>query len=171
MNKKATSDYDVFDPARDLKLERVVDVPPELVWKAWTTPEHLVHWFCPKPWQTTECVIDLRPGGIFYTVMESPEGERYPGAGCYLEIVENRRLVWTNSLEPGFRPAAPDPDASFHLAFTAIIDMEPAGDGRTKYTARALHLDPKDCKAHADMGFEHGWGTVLDQLVEYMKAL
>ena len=49
--------------------------PRELVWKAWTMPEHLKKWFTPAPWQTVECEIDLRPGGIFRTVMRSPEGQ------------------------------------------------------------------------------------------------
>ena len=50
-------------PGLDLILERVVDVPRELVWRAWTTPEHLMKWFTPVPWKTIACEIDLRPGG------------------------------------------------------------------------------------------------------------
>jgi hypothetical protein len=63
------------DPLLDLVFERIVDVPQELVWAAWTTPEHLTHWFTPVPWKTVDCKIDLRPGGIFRTVMRSPEGK------------------------------------------------------------------------------------------------
>ena len=54
-----------IDPKLDLVLERVVDVPPELVWRAWTEPKHLMPWFTPAPWKTVDCEIDLRPGGIF----------------------------------------------------------------------------------------------------------
>lgn len=64
------------DPKLDLVLERVVDVPRELVWKARTTPEHLKKWFTPAPWTTVDCEIDLRPGGIFRTVMRSPAPHR-----------------------------------------------------------------------------------------------
>ena len=56
------------DPDLDLVLERVIDVPADLVWKVWTTPEHLVHWFVPKPWTVTACEMDLRPGGVFRPV-------------------------------------------------------------------------------------------------------
>lgn len=77
------------DPELDLLLERSVDVPPSLIWVAWTTPEHLKKWFTPAPWQTIDCEIDLRPGGAFRTVMRSPEGQEFPNVGCYLEIVEN----------------------------------------------------------------------------------
>jgi uncharacterized protein YndB with AHSA1/START domain len=45
------------DPKADLVLVRVVDVPPELVWKAWTTREHLKKWFTPSPWKTVDCEI------------------------------------------------------------------------------------------------------------------
>ena len=92
------------DPRLDLQFERIVEVPRELIWRAWTTPELLKQWFTPAPWKTVDCEIDLRLGGIFRTVMRSPEGQEIPGEGCYLEIVENEKLVWTNALAPGFRP-------------------------------------------------------------------
>ncbi|MBD0321275.1 MAG: SRPBCC domain-containing protein, partial [Gemmatimonadetes bacterium] len=92
------------DPKLDLVLERVVDVPPEAVWAAWTRPEQVVKWFTPAPWQTVHCEIDLRPGGIFRTTMRSPEGEEFSSDGCIVEVVENRRFSWTDGLAPGFRP-------------------------------------------------------------------
>ena len=150
-----------FDPKLDLKLERIVDVPRELVWKAWTTPEHLRHWFCPRPWTTTECEIDLRPGGMFRSVMRSPEGQEFPNVGCYLEVVPNERLIWTDALLPGYRPA-PEP------FMTAVLTLEPSGKG-TRYVATAIHRDEAGRKKHEEMGFQEGWGTVVDQLVEYIK--
>src|SRR5713226_713595 len=92
------------DTKLDLLLERIVEVPRELVWRAWTTPELVKKWFTPAPWTTVDCEINLRPGGIFRTVMRSPEGQTFPNVGCYLEIVENERLIWTNALAPGYRP-------------------------------------------------------------------
>jgi uncharacterized protein YndB with AHSA1/START domain len=155
-----------FNPKLDLILERVVDVPPELVWKAWTDPEYVKQWFTPAPWTTSDCEIDLRPGGIYRAVMHSPEGEDFPVTACILEVVENRRLIWTVLLEAGYRPAAPvSPD---HPRFTAIISMEPHGSG-TKYTAHLMHVDEQTREAHGTMGFEQGWGTALDQLVAVMK--
>ena len=154
------------DPKLDLVLERVVEVPPELVWAAWTQPEHLKAWFTPAPWRTTHCEIDLRPGGIFRTIMEGPAGERFDGTGCYLEVVPNRRLAWTSVLLPNWRPAPPGGE----LPFTGIIELEPAGDGGTRYTATALHPDAEGCARHAGMGFHEGWGKALDQLVAHMRG-
>lgn len=156
------------DPRLDLVLERVVEVPPELVWKAWTEPEHLKRWFTPLPWTTVECEIDLRPGGIFRTVMRSPEGQDHPNIGCYLEVVPNRRLVWTDALEADFRPSREGAHLPFR--FTACIELEPHGKG-TKYRATALHRDADARRQHAEMGFEPGWGKALEQLVEHMKSV
>lgn len=151
------------NPELDLVLERVVDVPPQKVWKAWTDPEHLVRWFTPKPWETVACEIDLRPGGIFSTTMRSPEGETMPtSAGCYLEVVENRKLVWTDALGPGYRPNG-------EAFMTALILLEPEGSG-ARYTAIAMHADPATKQKHEEMGFLDGWGTALDQLVEVAKG-
>ena len=155
-----------IDPKLDLVLERVVDVPREMVWRAWTTPEQLKKWFTPDPWRTVECTVDLRPGGAFHFVMRSPEGKDFPNTGCFLEIVENEKLVWTNVLAPGFRPA----DSAFiDLPFTAIIALEPHGAG-TKYTAMALHRDQDGRGKHEQMGFQDGWGKALDQLVAVIKG-
>ena len=151
------------DPDLDLVLEREVDVPPQLVWAAWTEPEQVKRWFAPAPYTTIECEIDLRPGGRFRTVMRSPEGEEFGGDGCYLEVVENRRLVWTSVLGPEFRPSVTE-----DLAFTAIISLEPTSAG-TRYTAVAMHGDAAGSTRHAEMGFHEGWGAALDQLVALVK--
>lgn len=162
-----------IDERLDLLLERTLDVPPDMVWMAWTRPEHLMKWFCPRPWQTVECEIDLRPGGIFRTVMMSPEGQRLPhNIGCYLEVVENRRLVWTDALAPGYRPKGePEEGCGLGVFMTAAILIEPHGKGGTKYRAIALHHDEAGAKKHAEMGFHEGWGTCADQLVEHIKSL
>ena len=160
------------DPRLDLVLERIVDVPRELVWRAWTEPEHLKKWFTPAPWQTVDCEIDLRPGGLFRTVMRSPEGQEFPNVGCYLEVVRNERLTWTNTLEAGFRPSreGSDPATCGGLIFTAVIALEKQGK-RTRYTALVLHKDEDSRKKHDDMGFHDGWGTALEQLVAHAKTM
>ena len=130
--------------------------------RAWTQPEHLVKWFAPAPWSITECEVDLRPGGMLRFVMRSPEGQEFPNVGCYLEIVPNERLVWTDALLPGYRP-------STEPFFTVVLTLEPRGNG-TLYTALAMHPDEEVRKKHEEMGFHQGWGQVLDQLVAYIKT-
>lgn len=152
-----------IDPELDLVLERVIDVPPERVWAAWTKPELLKQWFCPKPWRVTDCEIDLRPGGAFKTVMCGPDGTEIPSAGCYLEVVTHERLVWTDALAPGYRPAA-------EPFMTGALLLEPRGSG-TRYVAMAIHRDRATRDRHEAMGFHEGWGTALDQLVALAKSL
>jgi uncharacterized protein YndB with AHSA1/START domain len=160
------------DPQLDLRFERIVALPPDRVWAAWTTPDYLKHWFTPVPWQTVDCEIDLRPGGLFRTVMRSPEGQEFPNVGCYLEIIPNQKLVWTSALGAGYRPqptVAAD-SASVNFAFTATIALAPHETG-TRYVAQVIHGDADSCQTHRDMGFEQGWGIALDQLVAYMQAI
>ncbi len=153
----------------DLVLKRVVDVSPEMLFKAWTTPKHLMPWFCPKPYRTVGCEIDLRPGGQFFVQMEDPKGNKLPAApGCYLEIVPNRKLVWTSALGPDYRPLDA---AAAPWFFTAVISFEPQADGGCRYTAVARHSNPAHAAAHEKMGFSQGWGKVLEQLVEYVKTV
>ena len=152
-----------IDPALDLVLERDLDVPQALVWKLWTEPEHVKRWFAPAPWTISECDIDLRPGGQFYTVMQSPEGQSFPNMGCYLEIVPNEKLVFTDALAPGYRP-------SEQPFFTAILTLEPTATG-TQYTAVAKHKDGAGRQQHEEMGFHEGWGQVLEQLVTLAKSM
>ena len=153
---------------RDLVLERIVDVSPERVFKAWTTPEHLMPWFCPKPSRTIECEIALQPGGKLFVQMVDPDANKLPAEpGCYLEIVPNRKIVWTSALGPGYRPLDQG-DAPW--TFTAMLTFEPHGEGGCKYTARALHSSRAHAQSHEQMGFSQGWGKVLEQLVEYVKT-
>jgi uncharacterized protein YndB with AHSA1/START domain len=162
-----------FDAKLDLTFQRVVDVPKEHIWRAWTQPALLMPWFCPLPWKTIEAEIDLRPGGIFRTAMQSPEGQIFPNLGCYLEVIPNQKLVWTNALLPGFRPSASSPtcgDAQADFKFTAMIELADHAGG-TRYTATVVHADEAGCSQHAAMGFEGGWGTALDQLVAMVKAM
>ncbi|PWC47192.1 SRPBCC family protein [Azospirillum sp. TSA6c] len=152
-----------FNPQLDLELKREVAVPPRLVWRAWTEPELLMKWFTPAPWRTTACEIDLRPGGKFRTVMEGPNGERNDSTGCFLAVERERRLVFTDALGPGFRPTG----GGF---MTASVTIEPAAGG-TLYTAVAFHKDEAAKTQHEEMGFHHGWGAALDQLVALVKGL
>ncbi len=154
------------DPTRDLVLEREIAVSVDLVWKAWTIPEHMLQWFTPKPWKTVECSVDLRPGGRCVTVMESPEGERFPNTGCYLVVEPNRRLVFTSALGEGFRPLEQD---AAGFPFVGDIRLERTATG-TRYTAVAIHATAADAAKHQAMGFHEGWGKALDQLVEWAST-
>ena len=154
----------------DLVLERILDAPRELVWRAWTDPEHMKRWWAPRPYQTPEVEVELKPGGKFYTRMTGPDGFDFRGTGCVLEVVEGEKIAWTSALGPGFRPVEIVEDCG-GFPFTAIVTLEDNGDGRTRYKAVALHRNEADRETHAKMGFQEGWGTCADQLGEVAKEL
>ena len=156
----------------DLVLERILNAPRELVWEAWTNPEHLKRWFAPQPYEISEVEMDLKPGGIFRIRMVGPDGfdTGHGNAGCVLEVVEGERLVWTSALGPGYRPAEMG-EGCESFPMTAIVTFEDTSDGKTRYTATALHRNEADRDIHEKMGFHEGWGTCADQLAEVAKGL
>lgn len=156
----------------DLVLERTLDAPRDLVWKAYTDPNHLKQWFAPKPYEISECELDLRPGGIFRIRMVGPDGfdTGHGNAGCVLEVVDNEKLVWTSALGPEYRPAEMG-EGCESFPMTAIVTFADAGGGKTRYKAVALHRNAGDREMHANMGFQEGWGTVAGQLEEFARRL
>lgn len=140
---------------RELVVSRVMAAPPARVYQAWTT--RLCDWWGPHGMTTPFCEMDLRPGGVFRTVMRAPDGTEYPTEGVFLEVVANERIVFTDAFGAGW---VPSPD----LFFTAITTFEPRADGGTNYTARALHWTAASCTRHERMGFHHGWGESIDRL-------
>ncbi|MGK4008946.1 SRPBCC family protein [Sorangium sp. So ce1036] len=147
---------------RELVLTRIIDAPPEKVFRAWTDPELLKQWFAPRPFTTPVAELDVRPGGANLIVMRDPQGNEYPNRGIYLEVVENERLVFTDAYTRAWEPSGKP-------FMTVILTFEDQG-GKTKYTARARHWTVADREAHEKMGFHEGWGQCADQLEALLKA-
>ena len=150
----------------DLAISRLIKAPPAAVWRAWAEAEHFDKWWIPHPMECRSIKHDLRPGGGFETLMrEARASEWQPHLeGCFLEIVPEQRLVFTTQLAEGWRPIEP------WLALTAVMSFTPE-DGCTRYSARVMHKSPEDAAKHAEMGFEEGWGTVIEQLGSLAPSL
>ena len=149
----------------ELTISRFIKAPPALVWKAWSTPEHLAKWWIPDPIECQVIKLDLRPGGGFETRMREGDGAFQPHVeGCFLDILPEARLVFTTVLTEGWQPAEP------WLALTAIITFAAEGSG-TRYAARVLHKNAADSRKHDDMGFHDGWGTAIGQLAAFVEPL
>ena len=158
-----------LDPTRDLVLDRTLSAPPALVWRCWTEPELIVKWFCPKPWFVSEAIVDLRPGGRFFTMMNSPEGDKVPNEGSFLEVVPHRKLVFTDMFGADYAPVA-TVESGAGLSFAAILTFEPQGTG-TRYRAVARHRNADQAETHKAMGFYEGWGVCADQLEDLARTL
>jgi uncharacterized protein YndB with AHSA1/START domain len=158
-----------LDPSRDLVLDRLLAAPPALVWRCWTEPELICKWFCPKPWFVSQAVVDLRPGGRFFTLMNGPDGEVVPNEGSFLEVVPLQKLVFTDVFGADYTPVDV-PESGAGLSFAAILTFAAEGTG-TRYRAVARHRNSADAQMHETMGFQAGWGAAATQLEELAQGL
>jgi uncharacterized protein YndB with AHSA1/START domain len=148
---------------RTLSIQRVIHAPPGLVFRAWTEPELLKQWFTPRPWTTSEVVLDVRPGGSNRIVMRNPEGEEFPNTGVYLLIDPGKRVVFTDAYTSAWQP-------SEKPMMTVDIRFIPIPEG-TLYTAEVSHWSSADREAHEQMGFYEGWGICAAQLAELLEGM
>ncbi|PCE21875.1 polyketide cyclase [Paraburkholderia acidicola] len=148
----------------DLVISRVLRAPRTALWRAWTEPDLLKEWWCPRPWTTEVLAFDLRSGGAFHTYMRGPDGGTSDNPGCFLEIVPQARLVFTSMLTAQWRPNTP------WLGFTGIITMADEGEG-SRYEARVMHPDNATRERHEALGFFDGWNTCITQLDDFASTL
>ncbi|RYX93335.1 MAG: polyketide cyclase [Comamonadaceae bacterium] len=154
-----------LDKSLDLEISRLIKAPRALVWKAWSDPDHLKQWWCPKPWTTDVMAFDFRAGGAFHTFLKGPDGGSSDNPGSFLEIVPQERIVFTTLMLEGFRPAA-EP----WMPITGIFTLKEEAGG-TRYTATCMHKDTATKDSHEKMGFYEGWGTCITQLEAYSMGL
>jgi uncharacterized protein YndB with AHSA1/START domain len=153
---------------KDLTIERIFDASPELVWKAWTEPEHVMRWWGPKDFTSPTCTVDLRVGGKYLFCMQSPEGQRFWSTGTYQEIVPQQRLVYTDSFSDSEGNIVPATyygmSEDFPLQQLVIITLEAHGD-KTKMT-----LTHRDFPMGYDAEMaEQGWNESLDKLATSLR--
>lgn len=147
------------NPDLDLTISRIIKAPRSVVWGAWTDPASFEQWWVPAPASCRVLEMDLRPGGSFLTQISEDGGEFMPHmSGCFLAVDDLERIVFTNSLVGGWRPA----EEPFMTAIIMLKD-HPAG---TEYFAHVMHKNSADRNMHEEMGFDDGWGTVTKQLAE-----
>lgn len=145
--------------SRDLVITRVLDAPRNAIWRAWSEPEWLKMWWCPKPGTTEVIALDLQPGGGFHTLIQGPGDSRSENSGCFLEVIPHSRIVFTSMLTAGWRPVMPA------LAFTTLISLSDYALGSC-YTVQVIHQDEITREQHEKSGFFVGWNTVISQLEE-----
>ena len=129
-----------------------------------TEPELTEAVACPAPWTTPVAELDVRPGGSNLIVMRMPDGMQMPNRGVYLEVVPNRKLVFTDAYLSASEPS-PNP------FMTVILTFEDAGPGQTRYTATVRHFTVEGRQRHEQMGFHTGWGQCADQPAALAKRI
>lgn len=143
---------------RTLTLERVFNAPIQLVWDAWTQPEHIAQWWGPKGMQTKVIEHDFKVGGKWKYVMDMPGKGEFITEGEYVEITEPVKIVTTADFKPMTE------GVELHVL------LEEKGD-KTKFTFKVVHPTEEYCKQQEQMGFYNGWGSTFDRLGEFVNAL
>jgi len=146
---------------REIVLTRVFDAPRELVYRAWTDPEHIQRWFGPKDFTCTTHAIDLRVGGTWRFDMLAPDGKRYPNRMTFLQMKAPELLVFDHGGDSDDDPQT----------FRVTITFDSQSNGKTVVTMRQLH--PTKAQREAKIGFgavEIG-NTTLDKLDAHLRSL
>jgi len=127
LDEQVTAHIDTSDE-RAIALTRVYDAPRELVWRAWTDPEHVAQWWGPTGFTTTTKQFDVRPGGQWRFVMHGPDGTDYPNLITYLEVKEPELIRYKHGGEADCEP----------VNFEVAVRLEKAGaDGeKTRLSIR-----------------------------------
>jgi uncharacterized protein YndB with AHSA1/START domain len=129
---------------------------------AGTDPALFERWWIPEPALCRVVAMDLQPGGAFVTQISANGGDFAPHlSACFLAVDAEERIVFTNALVGGWRPA----EQPF---MTAIISLRDHADG-TEYAAHVMHKSQTDRDTHEELGFFDGWGTVMGQLAKLVE--
>jgi uncharacterized protein YndB with AHSA1/START domain len=150
-----------MNPELDLGFDRVIHAPRSVVWDAWADPTTLASWWLPAPVIGRVDRLDLVAGGAFLTSM-SEDGVSFVRHmdACVLAVDTWERIVFTNAIDSGWRPAAPQP-----VAMTAEILLGDHPEG-TSYQVIVRHRDAASRARHEQLGFFEGWGAVAQQLAD-----
>lgn len=138
-------------------ITRVFDAPRALVWRAWTEPEMLAQWFGPRGFTSSVPELDLRVGGKLRIVMHGPDGNDYPAACEFREIVASERLVFVNN--------AVDKDGKVLLEGLTTVTFAEQG-GKTTMTLHTHAVGRVPAAKQMLAGMEAGWTQSIDKLGE-----
>jgi uncharacterized protein YndB with AHSA1/START domain len=154
----ATSDASTAD--REIMIERTVNAPRELVWRAWTEADQIKAWWGPNGFTTTIHEMDVTVGGVWRFMMHGPDGTDYPNKVVYREIVKPERLVYDHT---------DDRDPPSHQFQTTVTF---AAQGRkTMVTLRALFANAEARAASVKFGAIEGGAQTLARLDQHVATM
>lgn len=153
---------------REIVITRVFAAPRELVWKAWTDPEHMKRWWGPKDYTCPACKIDLRIGGKYLFCMRGSDGQDIWSTGVYRELVAPERIVCTDSFSDEKGNIVPathygmGDDIPLEMLVTVTLVEH---GGKTTMTLRHAGLPAGTMSEMADAGWNESFDKLAAQLV------
>lgn len=145
---------------REIVITRLIDAPRNLVFRMWTDPNHVAHWWGPKGCTITIHEMNVAPGGVWRYTMHIPDGSNFNDRVDFIEVVEPERLVYSHGS---------DDDESFTPFHSTISFAEE--EGKTRLTLRLLAVSAEECAKLREMGAIEGGNSTLDCLEEYLATL
>jgi uncharacterized protein YndB with AHSA1/START domain len=147
------TDTQVTAGDRELTITRTFDAPRELVFSAWTKPEHLTRWFGPNNFTVTVPEMDFRAGGKFRFCMRGPDIEHWV-SGVYREIVPPQRIVWAGTMEHD------------HNEITTTVTFADLGGKTRVIVHQSYSIDSESSR-----GAQQGWTETLERLAAHLAAV
>jgi uncharacterized protein YndB with AHSA1/START domain len=161
----AKNSVDTEPTARELVITRIFDAPRNIVFKAWSEPEHLMRWWGPHGFTCPVCEMDFRVGGRWRFCMRSPEGNEEWQQGVYREIVEPERIVFSYAFEAVAGASGLSGWTPGHQTTVTVTFAVHEGN-KTKLT---VHQTNFDIVAVRD-DHVRGWNEALDHLADYVVS-
>ncbi|AYV56642.1 SRPBCC family protein [Leptospira kmetyi] len=143
---------------REIRATRVFDAPRDLVFRMWTEPEHIIHWWGPNGFTNTFEQFDLKPGGVWRFIMHGPDGTDYPNLIVFLEVVRPEKLVYRHGSELEDHPG------DFHVT---VLFSEQNGKTTLEMTMLFQTVEQRNDTVEK-YGAVEGLKQTMDRLVAYI---
>jgi len=159
----------------DFVISRTFDAPRDLVWKCFTDPERMKHWWGPKGFKVIASKMDLRPGGTYHYGLQAPNGQAMWGKFVYREIIPPERLVLITSFsdEKGGTTRHPG-HASWPLEMRSTFTFEDVPGGKTKFTVQWAPHNATEAEVQTfdsnRNSMTQGWSGTFEQLEAYLAT-
>jgi uncharacterized protein YndB with AHSA1/START domain len=151
---------------REFTVERTLNAPPELVFRAWTDAAEL-EWFRSGTETDRQPIeVDLRVGGAFRVHMVVDEDLEYVTGGVYREIVPNERLVFVWGAVGGWPDLSGDGINSSPVVTLTFAGIAGGQTAMTLHSAIPADLPDEAALAWMQSGMYDGWSVTIDRLVE-----
>jgi uncharacterized protein YndB with AHSA1/START domain len=159
----------------DFVITRVFEAPRALVWKAFTDPEHMQHWWGPKGSTIVASKMDLRVGGTYLGAMRDPSGRVMWAKFVYREVMPPERLVWEHSFSDENGGLTRHPlSPTWPLTLLTTVTFEEHSPSQTALELRwaPLNATPEEQATFdaAHGGMTQGWGGSFEQLAAYLAT-
>lgn len=141
---------------RTITIKKTFNAPIELVWEAWTRPEHIAKWWSPKGMETKIIEHSFKIGGKWKYSMPMPDGKEFIAEGEYTDIVHLEKIISSANFKP-------------MTEGVEIQSLFKKNGDKTDFTFNVIHPTEEYKIQQEKMGIMNGWGSVFNRLEEFLN--